>query len=72
MSNNESLVPLDEMHMHAAYVSFINSEGSVVCAHWIDPTAEKTIPALIPFALTKQNPAHPLYVCFTGQGSAHV
>lgn len=72
MGNNERLVPLDEMRMHAARVSFISSERSVVCAAWIDPTAEKNIPALIPFALTQEKPAFPLYVSFTGQGNAYI
>lgn len=72
MSYNERLVPLDEMHTHAARVSFISSEGSVVCAGWIDPTAEKNIPALILFALTQEKPALPLQVWFTGQSNAHI
>jgi len=57
MGNNERLVPLDEMHMHAVRVSFISSEESLVCAAWIDLTAEKNIPVLIPFALTRDRPA---------------
>jgi len=75
MGNNERLVPLDEMHMHAVRVSFISSEESLVCAAWIDLTAEKNIPVLIPFALTRDRPAlstTPSTCDFTGQGNAHI
>lgn len=72
MGYNERLVPLDDMHTHAARVSFISSDGSAACAAWIDPTAEKNIPALIPFALTQEKPALSLHVWFTGQGNAYI